>query len=134
MNFWLHLEIYVLYVCAKSLPKTSKRHKLFNVNSKENAILCGYLLELCNLNHMIDVAQILSQTRDLLLACHSCTNLLKGISNAFPISHCFTLSHCLYQRIQYLVQFGLLKFCWPQTTLSNGSFKVKYIYKIIDYW
>ena len=62
----------------KLFTQTAKRHKLFNVNSKENSVLCGYLLQLYNIN--IDMSQVIPETKEfLLIACHSCTSLVKGI-------------------------------------------------------
>ena len=43
----------------------------------ENSELTGYLLQLYNIN--IDMSQVIPETRDFLLACHSCTSLVKGI-------------------------------------------------------
>ena len=49
------------FTCVKHLPKTHRRHKLFNVNSKENSVLCGYFLKLYNLD--IDLTQVNPKTR-----------------------------------------------------------------------
>ena len=56
------------FICVKHLPKTHKRHKLFNVNSKENSELCGYFLKLYNLDtSMLFIAKYFAQTLSLKL-------------------------------------------------------------------
>ena len=85
------------------VPKTVKRHKLFNLNSKENSVLCGYLLQLYQVyNINIDMSQVIPETRDFLLACYSCTSLIKGIINTEKL-------HSLKNELHDIKRIGLFR-------------------------